>query len=658
MRISTITNLTTIILIIIALSFAGFLWWAFAVVNRPFSQFQSYYQLKDAVSIDGRNKINAYLQSGDTLKLSAAVEHYEGLRLLALETFDGETAEATNLYIESLLEGLNGKFRAAGKLSDNTTGLLLQSEREMRAAVEELMGYAHQGLQQTGSRATNYLIHAATLATQLHQIAESRQRYYDTERTEHADNVQQIIQGMQSIVTQLQKLPRLGIYIEDEVDELELSLLGENTVNIGREEKGQILLNELNSLLTRYPQEWQRTRELYHLGSESRNELANLVDSLEREIANAESGVNQQRHQVLLKISIFSTLFVLFFILTAIFMRVFQGRVVLKNLARLKYSLQLLVDSGEIQLLHIRNPYSEVGELARLFNNLLEHQQKQRQARESQLENVSDSLQGMTNQIDHIHQITLSTRGNVERSQQLMEELERLAQQVHQTSNEVESYSRQTEGSMDESQKHAEAVLHASEKTNRSLSEIQLSLNTLNVDVDEVTNIIDMMKKIAEQTSLLSLNAAIESARAGESGRGFAVVADEVRKLALQTQDFLADIDSILQKLRGSTDDVNHRMQGIASTAENQALLATDLLGTSHGVRLQSQKSVEMAQQAASHVNQAVLHLDQFKLAVDDMGEQINRSEEMANQIKSAVREKADEITSSLSMSVTSGKAA
>lgn len=658
MRISTITNLTTIILIIIALSFAGFLSWAFSTVDRPFTQFQSYYQLKDAVSIEGRNKINAYLQSGDALKLSAAVEHYEELQTLALQTFDGETSAATSLYIESLLEGLSGKFRAAGKLSDNNTGLLLQSEREMRAAIEELLDYARQGLVKRHSRATDYMLTAASLATQLHLLAESRQRYYETERTEHADNVLQIIQQMQTIMAGLKSLPELGIYIEEEVDELELSLLGENAVSAPREELGKKRLSELSYLLGRYPQEWQRTQDIYQLGSESRNELASLVASLETEIANAESDITDRRHQALVNITIFSALFVLFFILTAIFMRVFQGRVVLSNLAKLQYSLQLLVDSGEIQLMKIRNPHSEVGELTQLFNSLLEHQQKQKLARETQLENVSDSLQGMTRQIDHIHQITLSTRSNVQRSQLLMEELELLARQVHQTSNEVESYSRQTEGSMDESQKHAEAVLHASEKTNRSLTEIQNSLDTLNVDVDEVTNIIDMMKKIAEQTSLLSLNAAIESARAGESGRGFAVVADEVRKLALQTQDFLTDIDSIMLKLRGSTDDVNSRMQGIASTAENQARLATDLLDTSHGVRVQSQKSVEMAQQAASHVNQAVLHLDQFKLAVNDMGEQISRSEEAASQIKSSVREKADEITSSLSLDVSSGRAA
>ena len=78
---------------------------------------------------------------------------------------------------------------------------------------------------------------------------------------------------------------------------------------------------------------------------------------------------------------------------------------------------------------------------------------------------------------------------------------------------------------------------------------------------------------------------------------GFSVVAVEVRKLVLQTQDFLGDIDTIMQKLYHSTGEVNTRMQG---------RLANDLFGSSQGVRLQSQKSVEMAQQAADNVSQAV----------------------------------------------------
>lgn len=93
-------------------------------------------------------------------------------------------------------------------------------------------------------------------------------------------------------------------------------------------------------------------------------------------------------------------------------------------------------------------------------------------------------------------------------------------------------------------------LLQQFNNTNQMMEEIVESITSLDQSSNNINEIVNAITQIANQTNLLSLNAAIEAARAGEHGKGFAVVADEVRKLAEQSELALKQIGNIILQMQ------------------------------------------------------------------------------------------------------------
>ncbi len=106
--------------------------------------------------------------------------------------------------------------------------------------------------------------------------------------------------------------------------------------------------------------------------------------------------------------------------------------------------------------------------------------------------------------------------------------------------------------------------------TRQSMDVIYEQTNTTNASAQKIREATSLITNIAEETNLLSLNASIEAARAGDQGRGFAVVAGQIQKLAEQSNESARQIEEIIESLLNDSEKAVATMEEVKTVMDRQ----------------------------------------------------------------------------------------
>ncbi|MDH5682100.1 MAG: methyl-accepting chemotaxis protein, partial [Spirochaetota bacterium] len=248
--------------------------------------------------------------------------------------------------------------------------------------------------------------------------------------------------------------------------------------------------------------------------------------------------------------------------------------------------------------LKLKSRKDEIGDLANslnMMNNSLEQVVSEMSEVSSTLAATSEEINAAANNLSEGAQ---NQAASVEETSASTEELTSAIKQVSDHSLTMQEKSNR---SLDEAKGYKE-----------SMTELTDEMNNISVSTEKIGDIIQVINDIADQTNLLSLNAAIEAARAGEHGKGFAVVAEAISTLASRSADSTKEIEKLI---RESIDRINkgvrsvglssNSFDSIISTIEENNKIVNDIT-RSMDEQHQGSEQIQMATEGINSVTQSI----------------------------------------------------
>ncbi|MGB4073874.1 MAG: methyl-accepting chemotaxis protein [Pseudomonas sp.] len=569
MRLKSLTNLNSLLLVTVCVALAATLWWSQRALERPYLLMTRYLSLSQQFQGEVAQNISAYLGSGDALRHSAALQSLDALNQSITE-LPSQLSANLRPSLDELQAFSANQLLAAGKLSADPQGLLLQAEREMDAALEQLAGYADSG---EASAAASYRRPLFNAARHLTRLAHARDKLVRSGRSELAGEVERELVALDKQAQALNELPLLGVADSSATPSnsfADLLGLDASSESSQTEDRGIALKRELSSLLKRYPGELQRTRNLIEQRASLASSTRVQIDKVQQALAALEPQVRAEHGRIQGEVQLILGLMIGLILLIALIIDTIQRRLT-GVLERLVPALSAWAAGDFANDIRLGSRTRELRDIEESLNRLRAYLVDLVGTIRLHAEQVVGSSRTLADLSGGLHSGAERQAGGTAQIRDALGELQATIQQVAGDASQTADASRHADRALEQGQ---QVIGQSLSGLHSLVGEVQgnaQAIERLAEETATIGNVLTVIRGIAEQTNLLALNAAIEAARAGELGRGFAVVADEVRSLSQRTSGATAQIQELIGRLQQAALQSVQAMRAQVEHAEHTA---------------------------------------------------------------------------------------
>ena len=325
----------------------------------------------------------------------------------------------------------------------------------------------------------------------------------------------------------------------------------------------------------------------------------------------------------------------------------------------------------------------EIGQLGQAFNNMQDSLRTLIKKVEVNAQEVASSAEELTANADQtsvateqvaiaIQEVATSAdtqTTNASKNAESLNELSKAILHIAEISSAVTDLSQHATMQANDGGKAVQDTKEQMNSIHLSVSESNTKIQTLHERSQQITSILDVITDIADQTNLLSLNAAIEAARAGEHGKGFAVVADEVRKLAEQSQQSAKQIFDLIHGIQADTEqsvrimakvtedvqsglhvsdeaiakfqvimtsmrEITPQMEEVSSASEQMAASVQEVTAVTEDLAFSAKGNAATSEEVAASTEEQLASMEEINASAESLSHMADELKSLINQFK------------------------